>query len=228
MSITEGVLIAVVIILTVLIFRNMQANKNAPSNGNVSLATVGNNGSLTNGSVVTIPNANGNVMTAGNINANVAPATSEGMSSMNGQVNYEKAAQEKLRENTEYFAVCGSGNQASEVLDCVCGDQPDVSFAKFDYGAPNMDYKEYVGSQAVDDKVIENHLQFVRDRKGLGPEGEFITGRTYSPDSHDSYDPTPWMGIRGRPQYVQQCNPTQVPDVDTNLYKGHRPYCFWT
>ena len=27
-----------------------------------------------------------------------------------------------------------------------------------------------------------------------------------------------------RPQYVQQCNPTQVPDIDTNLYKGRRPY----
>jgi len=153
-----------------------------------------------------------------------ASAPAEGMRG----TNYEQAAQQKLRENSEYFSACGEDNAASQVLDCVCGDKPDVSFAKFDYGAPDMDYKEYVASQAVDDKVVENHLQFVRDRKGLGPEGEFITGRTYSPDSHDSYDPVPWVGIRGRPQAVEQCNPTQVPDLDTNLFKGHRPYCFWT
>lgn len=142
---------------------------------------------------------------------------------------HEKEIDDKLKENQEWFSVCGGdSNVSKQMMDCVCGDDPDVNFAKFDYGAPNMDYKDYVASQAIDDKVIENHAQFVRDRKGLGPEGEFITGRTYSPDSHDSYDPIPWIGIRGRPQYVQQCNPTQVPDVDTNLYKGNRPFCFWT
>ena len=141
---------------------------------------------------------------------------------------YDEKIAGSLAGNSEYFSVGCSADNVSKVLDCVCeGDEPGA-FAKFDYGAPNMSYKDFVASQAVDDQVIENHMQYVRDRRGLGPEGEFITGRTYSPDSHDSYDPIPWQGIRGRPQGVAQCNPTQVPDVDTNLFKGNRPYCLWT
>lgn len=140
---------------------------------------------------------------------------------------YDEVADDKLGENQEYFAVCKDQGDVNKVLDCVCGDS-EPSFAKWDYGNPNMSWSDYAASQAIDDKTVVNHLTFVRDRRGLGPEGEFITGRTWSPDSHDSYDPIPWVGIRGRPEYVQQCNPTQVPDIDTNLYKGHRPYCFRT
>lgn len=139
---------------------------------------------------------------------------------------YDVMARNAMAENMEYFASCKDTDETSKALDCVCGDNEKFSFAENDYGAPGMDYKAYVTSQAVDDKVIKNHLAYVEERKGLGPEGEF-TGRTYSPDSHDSYDPIPWIGLR-RPQYVSQCNPTQVADVDTNLYKGNRPFCFWT
>lgn len=139
---------------------------------------------------------------------------------------YDKMAGNALAEQLEYFASCKDTDETSKALDCVCGDNEKFSFAENDYGAPGMDYKAYVTSQAVDDKVIKNHLAYVEERKGLGPEGEF-TGRTYSPDSHDSYDPIPWVGLR-RPQYVSQCNPTQVPDLDSNLYKGNRPFCFWT
>lgn len=142
--------------------------------------------------------------------------------------NYEAKAEKALRENQEYFSVCGS-EDTKAVLDCVC-EGNEGKFAKFEYGRPDSDYKDFVASWAIDDKVIENHMKFVRDRKGLGPEGEFVTGRTYSPDSHDSYDPIPWVGIRGRPHAPAdlQCNPTQVPDIDTNLYRRNRPYCFWT
>lgn len=139
---------------------------------------------------------------------------------------YDNMARNAMNEQMEYFATCKDTDETSKALDCVCGDNEKFSFAENDYGAPGMDYKAYVTSQAVDDKVIKNHLAYVEERKGLGPEGEF-TGRTYSPDSHDSYDPIPWVGLR-RPQYVQQCNPTTVPDCDTNLYKGNRPFCFWT
>ncbi len=139
---------------------------------------------------------------------------------------YDNMAKNAMAESLEYFASCKDTDETSKALDCVCGDNEKFSFAENDYGSPGMDYKAYVTSQAVDDKVIKNHLAYVEERKGLGPEGEF-TGRTYSPDSHDSYDPIPWIGLR-RPQFVSQCNPTQVADVDTNLYKGNRPFCFWT
>lgn len=137
---------------------------------------------------------------------------------------YEAAVQRKLKENNEYFATgCSAPFNADQGPSCSADNQ----FAKYEYGAPNMDYKEFVASQAVDEKVIANHLEFVRERRGLGPEGEFTTGRTYSPDSHDSYDPVPWVGIRGRPRAVPQCNPTQVPDMDTSLFKGPNPYRFF-
>jgi hypothetical protein len=154
-----------------------------------------------------------------------APAVDAAAPAAASAEGYEKQIGQKLKEN---FSVCGGADETAQVLDCVCGDKPDVSFAKWDYGRPDASYSDYVSSQAVDNKVIENHAQFVRDRRGLGPEGEFTTGRTYSPDSHDSYNPIPWQGIRGRPRAVPQCNPTQVPDLDTNLFKGNRAYCFMT
>jgi len=141
---------------------------------------------------------------------------------------YENLTQKALDENYEYFATCKGGTK-SALQTAVCNDKCDENAEdSFDFASKGQSYQDFVSSWALDDKVIENHMNFVKDRKGLGPEGEFVTGRTYSPDSHDSYDPIPWIGIRGRPQYVQQCNPTQVPDMDTNLFKGNRPFCFWT
>lgn len=205
MNTTEVILVAVIIILTLLVIKNVAGKGHANGTNSVS------SGNQPDQSWTCVNNNSGTV-------SNVAMNTEEPKTS------YEKHADNQMSENQEYFSVCGNG----DLQLTGCENNTDSSFAKFDYGAANMDYKDYVASQSVDNKVIENHLQFVRDRKGLGPEGEFITGRTYSPDSHDSYDPIPWAGIRGRPRYVQQCNPTQVPDVDTNLYKGNRPYCFWT
>ena len=204
MTVIEGVLIAAIVILVLLVIRNLFASRRKH--------------------VPLLPSAG----CAREQQALAAPKP-DLEKKQPVQLSREKEIDDKLRENQEWFATCGgNAEENKQMLDCVCGDEPSMSFAKFDYGAADMDYKDYVASQAVDDKVIKNHAQFVRDRKGLGPEGEFITGRTYSPDSHDSYDPIPWIGIRGRPQYVPQCNPTQVPDVDTNLYKGNRKYCFWT
>lgn len=133
--------------------------------------------------------------------------------------NPEKYAQ---MEQLEGFAVCRDPNEVNKVLDCVCGDDPATTFAQHDYGKPGLDYKAYVTSQAVDAAVIHNHLQFVH-----GPNGAYSTGRTYSPDSHESYDPIPWIGLR-RPEYVVQCNPTQVPDVNLDMYKRNRQFCFQT
>lgn len=142
-----------------------------------------------------------------------APETSEG--------NAERAERMSTYENIESFAVCGGmDNEASKQLDCVCGDSPDLTFAVHEFGAPGMDYAAFASTQEIDPEVIKNHATFVSERSGF-------TGRTFSPDSHDSYDPISWVGLR-RPEYVKVCNPTQVPDIDINLYKSNRQFCFKT
>lgn len=119
---------------------------------------------------------------------------------------------EAFEENTEYFGNCtmdvtGHAN--------VCSDDG-YKYAFNDFGAPGADFKDWVASQAVDLQVIKNHAEYVSDRDATTTQN--ITGRTFSPDAHDSYDPIPWVGLR-RPQAVPTCNPTQVPDVDYNLYE---------
>lgn len=128
-----------------------------------------------------------------------------------------------MKENTEYFQACSGDNETEQALGCLCGDGDKFTFAKHDWGSKGMDYGSFMTSQAVDDETIKHHSGFVKDRLG---DGNF-TGRTYSPDSHESYDPIKWVGLR-RPQYVEQCNPTQVPDVNTALFKSNRQFCFKT
>ncbi len=200
MDISTGIIIAILIVLVYLVYVNLVKIDNKLQHGVKSDMQHGVQGDLQS-------------------------SVTEGMS---GAKSYDKLAGEALGENYEYFATCGSQGANDKVLDAICSGEDTSLSQKWDYTGKGGSYGDFVTSWAVDDKVVENHLKFVRDRKGLGPEGEFVTGRTYSPDSHDSYDPIPWIGIRGRPQYVKQCNPTQVPDVDTNLYKGNRPFCFWT
>lgn len=132
--------------------------------------------------------------------------------------NYDSLVSKPWAEN---FIVAG-GPSDSEVA-CSC----DNSTGQYvnGYGADGMDYKAYAASQAIDGQVVRNHSEFIKNIRGLGPNGQF-TGRTYSPDSNDSYDPIPWIGIRGRPQAVAVGNPTQEPDIDYNLYRGNRKFCF--
>lgn len=113
--------------------------------------------------------------------------------------------QKAMAENIESF----SGGSA----DC----SGDLAYAVDEFGAPGMEYKDWVASQSVGTDVLINHATFVKDR--IKSTGQNITGRTYSPDSHDSYDPIPWIGLR-RPQAVPVDNPTQVPDVDKSLYSA--------
>jgi Sec-independent protein translocase protein TatA len=125
------------------------------------------------------------------------------------------------KENYEAFSVCaGPNNETDRAVDCLCGDNPDITFAVSEFGAPGMDYKAFMASQELDPEIVKNHSAFVAERQGF-------TGRTFTPDSHDSYDPTPWVGLR-RPEYVKVCSPKQEVDVDENLYKGNRQFCFKT
>ncbi len=94
----------------------------------------------------------------------------------------------------------------------------DLAFAKFDYGGPNMDFKDYVAADAVSPQVAKNHKEYVKDRIGEF-QTQNITGRTFMVDTGVEADPSvPWVGIRGRPQHVPLFNPTQMPDVDAPRY----------
>ncbi len=115
--------------------------------------------------------------------------------------------------NAEYF--CG-GSDTTASITPMCADDDTFQYAVDPFGAPDMEYKDWVTSQAVDSQVIKNHSEFVKDRFLGNPQN--VTGRTYSPDYHDSYDPMPWIGIRGRPQAVAICNPTQMPDMDISMF----------
>lgn len=126
--------------------------------------------------------------------------------------NIEQSAQ---REAAESFSVCKDTNEIKAALNDVCDPNSQFSYATNDFGGPGMDYKDWIAAMGVDPQVVQNHNEFVKDRLDTNA---YWTGRTYSPDSHDSYDPIPWVGIKGRPQWVRQCDPTQVPDVDENLF----------
>jgi hypothetical protein len=118
-----------------------------------------------------------------------------------------------LMENSEYFAECKDAASAAHTGD-TCGNR-ELSYADNDFGRPDMEFKDWVASQVIEDDVIKNHGEYVKDR--LSSDNQLITGRVFTPDMHDSYDPIPWSGLF-RPQAVPVCNPTQVPDVDYDLY----------
>lgn len=92
------------------------------------------------------------------------------------------------------------------------------------FAGTGLDYVDYVAKNAIDPASISSHAEFVRDRFKHS-DTQNATGRTWSPDSHDSYDPIPWQGLR-RPQGVAVHNPTQVPDVDYSLYSSRNKLVF--
>jgi hypothetical protein len=128
--------------------------------------------------------------------------------------NPEKATQ---AEQLEYFSACKDASEMNKSLDCT-GEDGDgkFSYAENDYGAPGLDYKSWVTSQAVDTAVLKNHSEFVKDRTGNNSIN--ATGRTYAVPDDIEVDQIPWIGIRGRPQRVDVCNPTQVADVNIDYY----------
>jgi len=129
---------------------------------------------------------------------------------------YTNPESHTIKEQNEYFTT------ANDDSDVACDDNKFV-YAINEFGAPGMEFKDWVTSQSVDPQVIKNHSEFVKGQ--LVEDTQIITGRTYSPDSHDSYDPIPWQGLR-RPEAVQVRSPTQVPDVDYDLY-NNRPSIRW-
>lgn len=121
---------------------------------------------------------------------------------------------DSIVSNATYFGNCAADASMKHALNACTEDE--YKYAIDDFGAPGADFKDWVTSQAVDLQVIKNHAEYVADREATTTQN--ITGKTFSPDSHDSYDPIPWIGLR-RPQAVPTCNPTQVPDVNYDLYE---------
>lgn len=121
-----------------------------------------------------------------------------------------------MSEQAEHFQGCMNGPSLMPGLDCdTCGDNFD--YAVNEFGAPGMSYRDWIGTQAVDPATVKNHAEFVKDRVGNDWK-QIITGPTYALPDHESYQPTPWIGIRGRPTRVAICNPTEVTDDDVGFY----------
>ena len=114
-----------------------------------------------------------------------------------------------ISENAEHFSGCANDGAAKAALDCLCADGGDFSYATNDFGVPGGDFKDWVTNQAVDSAVLKNHAEFVSDR--LDNTRQNATGRTYSPSQGSDMEisQSHWIGLR-RPQAVAVCNPTQV------------------
>jgi hypothetical protein len=125
---------------------------------------------------------------------------------------YEKTANQ---ENIDYYQACNLGDSARAPCSDPCNG--DLEYSTHEYGAEGLDFKDWAKAQSIDPQVIKNHNEFVNDRLA-NSKTDNITGRTYSPDSHESYDAISWIGIRGRPQAVKICNPQQMPDINPALY----------
>jgi hypothetical protein len=120
-----------------------------------------------------------------------------------------------LKEQAEFFSECGAATDNAPARGNECDDK--FAYAINEFGAPGMEFKDWVASQSVDPQVIKNHSEFVKDRL-TRDNTQNVTGRTFSPDFHDSYNPAnPWTGLR-RPEGVNICNPDQVPDMDYSLF----------
>lgn len=118
-------------------------------------------------------------------------------------------------ENAEYFTPDAASAHANADHSQMCGDDDRFNFAVNDFGAPGIDFKDWVTAQAVDAQVIKNHSDFTKDRSAGGTQN--MTGRTYAPRAEIETEQTDWIGLR-RPEAVPIGNPTQVADINYNKF----------
>lgn len=193
MSLTEGLLIVIVLILTVIVLSGRLNQKPGEPK----------------------------TKTWDCVNRDTGDVTSVKMSYSAAK---ESPEGKTLSEQAEHFEGCrNTVEDTHRALDCMCEGDNKFEYAVNEFGAPGMEYKDWVASQAVDSTVIKNHAEFVADRQKI--VGGNLLGKTMSPDSHDSYSPFPWVGIRGRPEAVPVCNPTQISDgSDPKLYAQSKKF----
>jgi hypothetical protein len=184
MNLTEGLLIVIVLILTVIVLSGRLNQKPDPVK----------------------------TKTWDCVNRDTGDVTSVKMSYSAGAKTSPEVA--SLAENAEHFEGCrNSAEDTARALDCMCDGDDKFEYAVNEFGAPGMEYKDWVASQSIDPTVIKNHAEFVADRQKLS--GSNILGKTMSPDNH-SADQILWWGLR-RPQAVPVCNPTQISSQMDNL-----------
>lgn len=127
-------------------------------------------------------------------------------------------------ELNDFLNVCSSNIGAkAKCCDDPCGD--DLEYAVHEYGGPGLGYNDWAKAQAISPQVLKNHGEFVEDRLEYSKSNN-ITGRTYSPDTEVNYNEIPWQGIRGRPQAVKVCNPSQLAEANQNCYAS-KPRISW-
>jgi len=141
---------------------------------------------------------------------------------------------EAMGGNREYFDSCGNEDDVAKTLSCACDPSTGFPFSKNAYGAPGLDYNSYVLSQGVDNQVIRNHGEFIKERTQLFNEGTNLTGATGQSQlgrpqgdaDGMGYVAHSWVGIRGAPFKACVNDPTQL-NSDEN-YDGFRTkrYCF--
>lgn len=122
--------------------------------------------------------------------------------------NNQGTSRESKAENLERRMISENIESQSEVVPSSCSGK----FAQDEYGAPGIEFADWVMNQTVDARVIASNKQFVADRMG---NPQTWTGATRSPDRHDSYDAVPWRGL-SRPARVAVDAPDQLPDIDTD------------
>lgn len=134
---------------------------------------------------------------------------------------------EALMEQAEYFTACNNTPEAQKLAHDMCGDDDKFSYAVNEFGAPGLEFKDWVLSNSVDMNVLRNHTEFVKDR--LGDNSQNVTGRTWSPSfrqpEFEGVSDVPWQGLR-RGENVKICNPTQVAEYNPNLYTD-KPKFTW-
>lgn len=109
-------------------------------------------------------------------------------------------------QNLEHFYSSSLMTAKNEML----GLDPDHAFGAEGFMSPSQDFKDYITGLAVDQQVVKNHTEFVKDR--VNGTDQNILGKTYAMPDEIETDSTPWMGLR-RPQAVPtDGNTTQLTD----------------
>lgn len=134
----------------------------------------------------------------------------------------EKTADPKHEGLTNFGPEIGAQNENLEyfsegIADChTCTG--DLSYVLHEYGAPGMDFKDYISAKSLDPQIVKNHQEFVKDRLS---SADNKTGPAFDPGYRmgelEGGDEVPWQGLR-RPQHVPVGNPTQLPEFNPNSY----------
>ncbi len=137
MSLTEGLLIVIVLILTVIVVSG-RMNHSAPTP---------------------------TTKTWDCVNRDNGEITSVKMQYSKPGANPEKDALAENAEHFE--SCRNSAEDTARALNCMCEGDDKFEYAVNEFGAPGLSYQDFVRGNSVDPSVIKNHSEFVADRMKL-------------------------------------------------------------